>query len=184
MDPKSFELLPFQKSEKVEPFGISGAFESNESGVRLEFSLSGPLDKLVISSTSEPPQKIAGLWEFTCFEAFMSAPKSLRYIEWNFSPSHDFDLLFFESYRKLVETKLSSIPKISVSKTRHKLDLRAEFEFEHLARFLENPSSLEMGICAVLEHRDQSKSYWALAHSGVKPDFHLRSDFRATMQTP
>ncbi len=30
----------------------------------------------------------------------------------------------------------------------------------------------QLGLSAVLEEKDGTKSYWALAHGGEKPDFH------------
>ena len=31
----------------------------------------------------------------------------------------------------------------------------------------------DLGLSAVLEERDGTKSYWSLAHSSEKPDFHM-----------
>jgi hypothetical protein len=38
---------------------------------------------------------------------------------------------------------------------------------------------LVLGASAVMEYQDGAKDYWALAHTGEKPDFHLRSSFTA-----
>jgi hypothetical protein len=38
----------------------------------------------------------------------------------------------------------------------------------------------ELGVSAILEEKDGTKSYWALAHpTGDKPDFHDRACFAA-----
>jgi hypothetical protein len=39
----------------------------------------------------------------------------------------------------------------------------------------------ELGLSAVLEEQDGIKSYWALAHSSEKPDFHARDCFIAKL---
>jgi hypothetical protein len=38
-----------------------------------------------------------------------------------------------------------------------------------------------LGLSAVLEEKDGTKSYWALAHGADKPDFHLRDCFVAKL---
>jgi hypothetical protein len=37
----------------------------------------------------------------------------------------------------------------------------------------------QLGLSAVLEEKDGTKSYWALAHPGEKPDFHDAGCFAA-----
>ena len=41
--------------------------------------------------------------------------------------------------------------------------------------------SWELGLSAVLEEKDGTKSYWALAHMGEKPDFHAPGCFTARL---
>ena len=43
---------------------------------------------------------------------------------------------------------------------------------------------LAIGLSAVIEARDGSKSYWALTHCAAQPDFHLRQSFSLTLQRP
>jgi hypothetical protein len=40
---------------------------------------------------------------------------------------------------------------------------------------------LQLGLSAVIEAADGSKSYWALAHCATQPDFHLRQSFTLTL---
>ena len=39
----------------------------------------------------------------------------------------------------------------------------------------------EMGLSAILEEKDGTKSYWALAHGREKPDFHSPDCFTAKL---
>jgi hypothetical protein len=39
----------------------------------------------------------------------------------------------------------------------------------------------DLGLSAVLEEKDGTKSYWALAHPAEKPDFHARNCFVAKL---
>ena len=42
-------------------------------------------------------------------------------------------------------------------------------------------SNWELGLSAVLEEKDGTKSYWALAHPAEKPDFHAPDCFVAKL---
>lgn len=44
--------------------------------------------------------------------------------------------------------------------------------------------ALRMGLSAVIEERDGTKSYWALAHAPGPPDFHNSDCFIATLPAP
>lgn len=43
---------------------------------------------------------------------------------------------------------------------------------------------LDIGLSAVIEAQDGSKTYWALAHLAQQPDFHLRASFTLTLPQP
>ena len=46
---------------------------------------------------------------------------------------------------------------------------------------LEADKRWELGLSAVLEEKDGTKSYWALAHPTEKPDFHAAGCFVARL---
>ena len=43
---------------------------------------------------------------------------------------------------------------------------------------------LRLGLSAVIEETDGTKSYWALAHPPGKPDFHHKDCFALTLPAP
>ena len=45
-------------------------------------------------------------------------------------------------------------------------------------------SSAALGLTAVIEAKDGTKSYWALAHAPGPPDFHNPDCFIATLPAP
>jgi hypothetical protein len=45
-------------------------------------------------------------------------------------------------------------------------------------------TSLTLGLSAVIEEKDGTKSYWALAHPPGKPDFHHKDCFALTLPAP
>jgi hypothetical protein len=46
---------------------------------------------------------------------------------------------------------------------------------------VEAGTTWELGLSAVLEENDGTKSYWALAHAADKPDFHAPGCFAARL---
>ena len=63
------------------------------------------------------------------------------------------------------------------------LELEASIRLERLSRdYARTP--LELGLSAVIEDGEGGLSYWALAHTGSKPDFHHRGSFALTLREP
>jgi hypothetical protein len=114
------------------------------------------------------------LWQHTCFEAFIRPAGSAEYIELNFSPSTQWAAYRFEDYRDGMRAfSVGHVPKIVSTPWRNRYELSAG---------LEMPAEWEtllwqVNIAAVLEERDGTRSYWALAHPPGEPDFHNRDCF-------
>lgn len=122
-----------------------------------------------------------GLWNHTCFEIFLK-PSFLSdlYYEFNFSTEGAWDVFEFESYRKPEALKKSAdfelmrlkwepvLKELSGSVLILKKDLLDQVCIQRTACF---------GLTAVVEDVSLGKSYWALAHSAEKADFHLSDSF-------
>lgn len=140
--------------------------------LQISYSVSGALALIDIPPTRN---KLAtdGLWEHTCFEAFISQPDSSNYVEFNFSPSGQWAAYAFSTYRQRLPWEESQTPEISLTLSGDTLTLTSRF-----ACLLAAPTAkLEIGLSCVIEHLDHSKSYWALAHPREQPDFHDRAAF-------
>jgi hypothetical protein len=172
------ELLPFDSSEK-NGWKVEVLIEK---GTRLDiqYILSGPLSRLKIPSRQEKVGRVEGLYQNTCFEAFI-AGESEKYLEWNFAPSGDWCLFAFDGYRKPTLEKLPlEMPHFTISKYQSdsgKLTMGFSLDLAPFESFLGRP--VAVGLSAVLEWRGGNKMYWALKHMGEKPDFHLRDSFTA-----
>ena len=115
-----------------------------------------------------------GLWETTCFEAFLKPEESESYFEFNFSPSTEWAAYRFDHYRegrtdlpRLVEPFLTPGHEPSEPLLEVDLDLSG----------LPN-LPLRLGLSAVIEEVGGRKSFWALAHPPGTPDFHHRDCFQ------
>ena len=116
-----------------------------------------------------------GLWQHTCFEAFIRQGKS-GYAEFNFSPSGQWAAYDFDSYRAGMQTREMSPPRIEIEPSDAQFGLTASFDSTGLSGAL--------ALSAVIEEADGTKSYWALAHAEGRPDFHHGACFAATLPAP
>jgi len=117
------------------------------------------------------------LWRHTCFEAFVRAPPSAAYCEFNFAPSTQWAAYRFNGYRNgmSVESEISA-PRVEVQSNGACYQLQASLELDRLPH-LPSDAVWRLGLSAVIEETSGRKSYWALAHPPGKPDFHYSDCF-------
>lgn len=136
------------------------------------FGIGAPAKRFVIPEPTEP-ERTDDLWKATCFEAFLKDPESDAYREWNFAPSGQWAAYDFTS-----EREGRTDPEVAAAYIRMEDNLTwwavgATIAVDADVRWL-------LGLSAVLEETDGTKSYWALAHpNGDKPDFHHPASFTA-----
>src|ERR1700757_4395609 len=63
------------------------------------YSLHGAIGRVRVSG-EQPGHSADGLWEHTCFEAFIAAPGVAGYYEFNFSPTLAWAAYQFSDYRE------------------------------------------------------------------------------------
>ena len=125
------------------------------------------------SVASEEPQRRNELWKSTCFECF-AGQSSSSYGEWNFAPNGDWAAYRFGAYRDRMESAEVLVPAVRRLSTE---DLAGfEIDFSLPAEMQTGAVSFSM-TAVILEKGDPAPFYWALVHSGAKPDFHLRESF-------
>lgn len=124
-----------------------------------------------------PPAFADGLWQHTCCELFVAVDAE-KYREFNFSPSGEWAVYDFADYRERIDSAVTVPPQISLAHTNDAVELRVLIP----AALLPGGAALQVGLTAVLEAADGSKTYWALAHAAAQPDFHLRQSFALTLK--
>ena len=157
---------------------ITGSASLTDSGMlALSYRLYGDPEHIRIPEPV-PPVAADELWRHTCFEAFIAAVDGLEYREFNFSPSGQWAGYRFTGYRA---RDLSFVPHTAPRFTF--LPLPDGFQLDALLApaMLPPGAALEIGLSAVIEAGDGSKSYWALTHCAAQPDFHLRQSFALTL---
>lgn len=149
----------------------SAAF-STTATTNIWFGIGAPAGRFVIPEAVEPA-RAEDLWETTCFEAFLRVPGADSYREWNFAPSGEWASYDFTKQRKGRADADVTPPYIRVE------DNFTWWAFGATIA-LEADAVWALGLSAILEEQDGTKSYWALAHPpGDKPDFHDPACFAA-----
>ena len=179
---KLFELVPYPGSSHPD-LQVSARFHLDSGLLTIRYEVKGPDVPGLLLPQKEPkapPERKDGLWEHTCFEAFLARPLDSGYWEINVASSRDWNCYRLSNYREglELERRITSIqvnPIQSVSKSQFSLaaevNLSTIFPADDRLKF-------QLGLTAVIETLDGAKSYWAITHCGPKPDFHLRESFQ------
>ena len=118
-----------------------------------------------------------GLWKHMCFEAFVAPADGPGYHEFNFSPSLDWAVYRFTSYREgMSPADIGRTPEISLRRDHAGLVLESTVRLGHLAD-LRDARRLRIALAAVIEAKNGRLSYWGLRHGPGKPDFHHPNGF-------
>jgi hypothetical protein len=140
------------------------------------YSLHGDLGRVLLSGPRHG-HRADGLWEHTCFEAFIAAPGVPGYLEFNFSPTLAWAAYQFTGYRNgMAPATLARAPGLQVRKFPEQLELTATVHLGGLAALSEAPA-LRLALAAVIEDQHGRFSYWALEHPQGRPDFHHPESF-------
>ncbi|HEU4959506.1 MAG TPA: DOMON-like domain-containing protein [Sphingomonas sp.] len=175
-----FTLAPHPDfpSAAIDSIGVEVRREAGER-LDLEFRVAGAIDRVAW------PEWLGvgfadGLWEHSCFEAFVGVPDVPGYAEFNFATSGRWAAYRFDDYRR--GTRPVEDALLAGGRT---IGTR-EFAMRRSVRVagLGDDDVWRLGLSAVIETTDGGKSYWALAHPAGRPDFHDAVCFAARLAAP
>ncbi len=121
------------------------------------------------------PVRTDSLWQRTCFELFVHPEGSAAYFEFNFSPSTAWAAYCFDDYREGMADLPLPPPRIEPTGQ----GVRVAIDLSGLPAL-----PWRIGLSAVIEEPDGTKSYWALAHPSGPPDFHHHDCFALRLPAP
>jgi hypothetical protein len=146
------------------------------SGLRFQYTAEGQVGLINFGEWSRGG-RTDGLWQHSCYEAFVGPAGGTRYLELNFL-SRRWAAYLFDDYR----AGMRDAP----------IEPFADSYGEMYATDLQNAAvdlgplgdsgmagPLDVALTAIIEETSGHKSYWALAHADGPPDFHNRSCFLA-----
>ncbi|MBE9011880.1 DOMON-like domain-containing protein [Pseudanabaenaceae cyanobacterium LEGE 13415] len=167
----NFSLHPFDIAFAPATLNLSGSVNRTDNRLILQFDLFDSLSNALIPVAKSPTRQ-HNLWQTTCFEFFIGVQNSSQYWEFNLSPSGDWNVYRFESYRAEMqeESAFSSLPFELETRSLHTI-LSIDLNLNRLNL----TQSIDLGITAVIE--TNQLSYWALKHCGKEADFHIRESF-------
>jgi hypothetical protein len=159
---------------------IEVAVTLSETGVFwVRYLIEIPENSLVTSGPADA-FRTHGLWNSTCFEAFLRFPGRADYLEFNFSPSSQWAAYQFENYRQGgSDFPMTVAPEIGLDASHSHFALEAQLQLP--PEWLEQP--LEISLTAIIEETGGRKSYWALRHGMGEPDFHQSDCFTLTLES-
>lgn len=132
----------------------------------LRYVVTGTIEELSLPAPVEPV-RAEGLWEHTCFEAFIGTLPA--YLELNLAPSRAWAAYRFDGYRSGRRDAGIRPLWIVTGTLADRFELRAEVQI--------NRWEGRLGLSAVIEEKNGNKSYWALVHPPGDPDFHHETCF-------
>jgi hypothetical protein len=170
-------LQPFTKQAHLSNIKLDGQARWKGGNLELHYYLNYSDDDVMLPASRESePQRCDGLWEHTCFEAFVGKPGDQGYWEINLSPSGDWNYYRLSGYRENLQAD-TTVEKLAITLEKNESGLELSCTVP-LGALIESDTSLEISLTAVLEHPTQGCSFWAWKHSGKEADFHLRDSLR------
>lgn len=139
----------------------------NSRCVVFAYEVRGAIDSIVLPRRGRAPTRADNLWQTTCFEAFCRTGDEAGYREFNFSPSGDWAVYDFTSYRTR-----GPDPRVGQEMVVAFMPHDDIVVLEGIVAARDVASMTTWRPTAVIEEVDGTKSYWALAHPPGAPDFH------------
>jgi hypothetical protein len=167
--------------------------------IELRYFALGGAGHIKVAPSRGVPERVDDLWMTTCFEAFVRAEGDTGYYEFNFATSGNWAAYHFDSRREGRANARVKEAQVAWSRDlpfvlgdRPTAGERAAFRADNawlagklmLDQVVEMPLDRpwHLGLSAVIEERDGTKSYWALKHPAGEPDFHDPACF--TLELP
>lgn len=160
------------------PDGVAlsvGWFKSDHQVLTIAYHITDPGNRILWPAPAQG--RSDGLWQHTCFEAFIGSTLGPAYAEFNLAPSGAWAAYAFDDYRAgMRDFPVSADPQIGGAAGRW----TATIPLAGLDALL-GPAPWRLAVTAVIEATDGAKSYWSLAHPPGKPDFHHPDCFAARL---
>ena len=178
---KGFALVPHPDfpSDAIRSITVEAVRGEKFGDLNLTYCVSGATDA-VLWPLPARGGRADGLWEHSCFEAFVGRAGEAGYTELNLATSGQWAVYAFDGYRAGMTAIEDPVAALGVSFDPELVTVSASIDLPVLSRCGE----WQLGLSAIIEAKDGTKSYWALAHPPGPPDFHNRDCFTARLAAP
>ncbi|RYZ83049.1 MAG: hypothetical protein EOP06_20650 [Proteobacteria bacterium] len=167
------QLKPFEMTDS--PIAVSADLHIRAQRFSFEYVVTDAGDLVSVPKDSfelASAKRQDGLWQTTCFEAFIRPMTGKAYYEMNFSFDGLWNAYKFDDYRspaKLVPTDDFRVIAMKWDAVRFKFSVEVESS--------KPLGDLAVSLTTVVAEKTGHKHYFALNHAGSKPDFHLAESF-------
>src|ERR1700761_2485164 len=166
---------PSAQCDPVQRLDVRLSFQS-PGVVTLCYTLQADMSRIRVGPEG-PPGSADGLWKPTCFEAFMRPGESPGYYEFNFSPTRQWAIYRFDSYRQgMTPMEAANPPVVSTTRAEDHMVLQATFALPFSADS-GAARRTKLAVAAVIEEESGRLCYWSGRHPAGKPDFHHSDGF-------
>jgi predicted GIY-YIG superfamily endonuclease len=181
------DALPFlchPDTPSTAAFSILAQAARSECGqLCLEFIVQGQTDTIKLPKPVNHGRRRDSLWKTTCFEAFVKMPNDDTYYELNLSPSTAWAAYQFSNYRSRIADPQIRSPHFDIDINTDLIKVTIASDLSLISSLFDN-QPWHIGLSAVIEEKDGTKSYWALAHPPGQPDFHHHDCFALRLEAP
>lgn len=147
---------------------VTAAINATEHGCDAEFRFDGGVDAIVLPEPA-PSARRDNLWKTSCFEIFWQPIGGTYYREFNLSPSGQWAVYDFDSFREGMRD--APVDAISLSCSHSSANGQGELVLK-ASIAAELPAPALVALNAIVEHQDGGMQYWALAFASGNPEFH------------
>ena len=156
---------------------------TSEGDFVLRYAATGDTNGIKVPAPVRYASRGIDLWRTTCFEAFVALEGKHEYLEFNFSPSTAWEVYRLSSYREKGDILPFPAPNFDVEISDGRIEVTVALDTTEMPPMI-SAAPWQLGLSAIIEAKDGSKSYWALAHAPGPPDFHNRDCFTARLAAP
>ncbi len=165
------KLSPFynEKGHKLET-------EINKDGNQLHliYTISGDIGDIAIPKYVQERERKWELWEHTCFEMFISKDDREDYLEFNFSPSGNWNAFHLDNIRQGIKEYPGATVSIDAPMVKeNSYSQKITVDFNDTSFFGDDTA---VGVTTITNMKNK-KEFWALLHSKSEPDFHTKESF-------
>ena len=158
---------------------VVDAYRFEDGCVLFDFLAAGDVSRVALPAPNDPGIGHE-LWRHTCFESFIATEQGGPYFELNFSPSGEWAAYRFDRYRSGMEQVGIGTPELKINVLGPMITVTATVALGPLPELVPW-QTWHIGLSAVIETAQGSRSHWALAHPFGKPDFHHEDCFAAEL---
>ena len=142
--------------------------------LKLNYQIVGDLSNYHFPQNSKQ-QRADELWLDSCFELFISHPHKNEYWEINISPSTEWNIYHFTSYKEDMRvSNIISTPTIKSYRYEHEYKL----SFETIIQKENFDKLLLINLCVILLDKKGVRNFYSMDRREGSPNFHDRACFK------